>query len=93
MTIRIIMLKFEGDQTELVELPVIIVNGAVQLISPEFKKLSVDVLADMALAMDGEIGYLKVRAHYQPIEGQHCVVKNCWRPAVNSGYKCDTHEL
>lgn len=88
------ILKFDSEQTELVEIPVIIVENEVQLISPEFKKLSPEVLNNVALAMDGVVGYLKVRAHYELIEeGQHCTHKACWRPAVPGTHRCDDHEL
>jgi hypothetical protein len=85
------MLKFQGVQTELAEIPVIIVNGEIQLISPEFKKLSPQTLRDMAEAMSGILGYLKVRATYDLVESQHCVTKGCWRPAVEGTIKCDDH--
>lgn len=88
------ILKFDEDQTELVEIPVIIVNNEVQLISPEFKKLSPELLRDIAHSMDGIVGYLKVRAHYKLIEeGQHCTKRECWRPAVSGTHRCDSHPL
>lgn len=88
------ILKFDGQQTELTEIVTIIVDNEVQLISPEFKKLSPQVLSDMALAMNGVVGYLKVRAYYELIkEGQHCTYKECWRPAVAGTHRCDSHPL
>lgn len=81
-------------QTELVEIPVIIIDNEVQLISPEFKKLSPSVLADIADSMDGVVGYLKVRAYYKTVENQHCTKQGCWRPAVDeSKHRCDSHPL
>lgn len=80
-------------QTELVEIPVIIVDNEVQLISPEFKKLSTEVLRDIAFSMDGVVGYLKVRAYYKTVENQHCTKRDCWRPAVEGSHRCDSHPL
>ena len=87
------MLTFKTDQeqTELVEIPVIIVNQEVQLISPEFKILSQSILKDMAVAMGGVVGYLKVRAHYSRLETQHCTSEGCWRPAMVDEHRCDSH--
>jgi hypothetical protein len=88
------ILKFDENQTELVEIPVIIVDNQVELISPEFKRLSGDVLRDIAHSMGGIVGYLKVRAHYMLIEeGQHCTHRECWRPAVAGTHRCDSHPL
>lgn len=78
-------------QTELVEIPVIIIDSSVKLQSPAFRSLSREILADMATAMGGEVGYLKVRAYYKTVETQMCTSKECWRPAVEGTYKCDSH--
>lgn len=87
------MLSFEGEQTELVEIPVIIADNQIQLISPEFKKLSPAVLRDIAYSMDGIIGYVKVRARYEMIESEHCTYQGCWRPVVKDTIRCDSHPL
>lgn len=90
------MVSFEFEspvQTELVEIPVIIVHNEVQLISPEFKALSDDTLKNMAIVMGGIVGYLKVRAYYQTVETQHCTKQGCWRPAVEGAHRCDSHAL
>lgn len=80
----------EPVQTELVEVPVIIVGSEVKLNSPDLKKLKPETLAAMAAAMDGRVGYLKVRAHYEILTTQHCTIHDCWRPAEPGSDRCDT---
>jgi len=84
------MLSFDGNQTELVEIPVIIVDSKVSLIDPLMKTVDIKTLHDMAYAMDGHVGYLKVRAHYEVLEQDHCTYKNCWRPVVPGTDRCDS---
>lgn len=86
------MLKFESEPTEIVELPVIVVDNIVKLISPEFKLLDDATLRGFAFTMGGELIYLKVRSTYTSVENMICTHKNCWRVAVNETLKCGDHK-
>lgn len=80
-----------SELTELVELPVIISNGQVMLIPPDLKQAPTHTLQDLAVGMDGIVGYIKVRAYYTAMETSHCTHKGCWRPVTNGQLKCDSH--
>jgi hypothetical protein len=84
----------EPVHTDLVEIPVIIVGSEVVLMTPDLKKLKSETLSAMATAMDGRVGYLKVRAHYEILmQTQHCTSMGCWRPAEPGKHRCDSHSL
>lgn len=85
------MLKFEGEPTDIVEIPVIVVDGSVKLIAPQMQKLNEASLKDIATAMNGSFIYLKVRATFTQLESQLCAHRGCWRKADTDSLTCEDH--
>ncbi len=85
------MLTINQEPSQIVELPVIAVDGIVRLIDPDMAILDEKTLKDIAFAMNGEFLYLKVRATYTPVEQQLCTHKECFRPAVTNTLVCGDH--
>lgn len=83
----------EPAHSDLVEIPVIIVGNEVVLMTPDLKKLKSETLSAIAATMDGTVGFLKVRAHYELLTNQHCTFRDCWRPAVPGNHRCDSHPM
>lgn len=88
------MLNFNQDSeapTQIIELPVIVVNDTVQILEPEMIALTETTLKDLALSMGGQYLYLKVRATFTPVENQLCTHKSCYRPAKPETLNCGDH--
>ncbi len=85
------MLSFSGEPTEIVEIPVIVVNDKVELNSPEMRSLNEASLKDIALAMNGQFLYLKLRATYSMPEVVLCTAKGCYRPVEKDLLTCGDH--
>lgn len=78
-------------ETELVELPVIVVDGKAKLLTPEMKELDDKTLIQIAKMMGGTVGYVKLRASYSNLENALCLKRNCWSVARFADHKCADH--
>lgn len=80
-------------ETEIVEMPVIIVDNKARLLTTDMKGLPESMLNDMAKMMGGTLGYVKLRASYSNPEVQLCIEKRCMRLAHFADHKCETHTM
>lgn len=81
------------EMSELVELPVFISGDGVEvMVSPEFKKLTPELLRSMAKQMGCTLGFKKVRAVYHELESRHCCGYDCYRPVVEHSHFCEDHQ-
>lgn len=78
-------------ETEIVELPAIIVDGKARLLTPEMKELDEKTLTQVAKMMGGFVGYVKLRASYSNLKENLCIHKKCTAIARFVDHMCDTH--
>lgn len=81
--------------SDIVQIPCITVKGIVQQPLSDYSKLDMTTLRSVALALGGEVTYLKVRATISPCENDLCRYRDCYRPAVKDsvGNRCTDHAL
>lgn len=86
--------EFE-EFSDIVTIPCVTVKGVVQQPLSDYSKLDLPTLRTVALALGGEVAYLKVRATISPCEVDLCTYRDCYRPAVKGsvGTRCDDHAL
>lgn len=80
-------------ESEIVELPVIIVDGKAKLLTPDMKRLDDRLLRDMAKMMGGTLGWVKLRASFSNPEVGLCLDKGCTRIAHYADHKCEVHTM
>ena len=77
----------------IVEMPAILSKDGKEILHqfPEMISLSMVNLEALANALDGKIGWLKMRAVYSELETPLCATRNCTRPTKNTNRKCADH--
>lgn len=83
------------DVTDIVQVPVILKNGSILAFRPEFTTLTTSELREIAVVLEGKIGYIKLRVSYSEPEVTICTVKDCWKIietlSNNEMSRCDEH--
>jgi hypothetical protein len=78
--------------TEIIQLPAIMANGVVTVLSHEMKKLDSKQLRSIAAVMGGKVVFVKVRASYEVEEKTPlCNHYNCYRPVKELNTECGDH--
>ena len=76
---------------EIIQMPVVLKKGIIQALSPDLLKADESTLKNVAVALGGELIYLKMRATYTAPENMLCVSKDCWRKAAKDADYCEDH--
>lgn len=85
-------MSLDQEITEIVQLPAIVHSGMIKIMDPSLLKLEEKDLQRMAIAMGGELVYMKVRATYTELgETPLCGQYNCYRPVKGAIY-CNDHD-
>lgn len=79
------------EYSDIVQVPVVYVNGDVLRPLDQYSKLDMPTLRDIADVMGGEVRHLKLRATYSLVETNLCGHRDCYRPAKNG--RCSDHDL
>lgn len=78
-------------ETDIIEMPVIVVDGKAKLPTPAMKELPESLLKEMAKMMGGHLVWAKLRVNFSNLEVPLCVEKKCTRIAHYADHKCETH--
>lgn len=79
------------EKTEIMQLPAVYLRGEVVACEPEWKNLDFPKLQVLANALGGKLGYVKVRAVYEPVDSHLCSHYQCYRPAQTNSDECGDH--
>lgn len=83
------LMALNEEISEVVQIPAIVSSGAIKMLQPEMLKMDTSLLKAMAVAMGGELVYMKLRAKYSELEVPLCSYNNCYRPAKDLW--CEDH--
>lgn len=80
-------------ESEIVEMPVIIVDNKAKLLTPGMKDLPEKMLQDMAKLMGGKLGWKKMRVEFSNPEAEICLHRGCWAIARYADNMCSDHTV
>jgi hypothetical protein len=84
------IMALDKEITSIVQLPAIAKSGVIEVCSADLLKAEPSLLKSLAMAMGGELVFLKLRATYSELETPLCSYNECYRP-VDKTIWCEDH--